>query len=91
MIEGFKIPQVTFRIREGDTSDNEIACAIGGKWTNKSSDDFFIKKSSEDLFVHFPPIAHAISLSEVSPSLILKVTWGILNPSIIFFNAHDNF
>ena len=36
MIEGFKIPQVTFRIREGDTSDNEIACAIGGKWTNKS-------------------------------------------------------
>ena len=41
MIEGFKIPQVTFRIREGDTSDNEIACAIGGKWTNKSTDDFF--------------------------------------------------
>ena len=45
----------------------------------------FLKKSSVDLFVHFPPIAHAISLSEVSPSLILKVTWGILNPSIIFF------
>jgi len=36
MIEGFKIPQVTFRIREGDTSDNEIACAIGGKWKNKT-------------------------------------------------------
>ena len=44
MIEGFKIPQVTFRIREGDTSDNEIACAIGGKWTNKSTDDFFKNK-----------------------------------------------
>ena len=45
MIEGFKIPQVTFRIREGDTSHNEIACAIGGKWTNKSTDDFFKNKS----------------------------------------------
>ena len=44
MIEGFKIPQVNFRIREGDTSDNEIACAIGGKWKNKSTDDFFKNK-----------------------------------------------
>ena len=44
MIEGFKIPQVTFRIREGDTSDNEIACAIGGKWTSKTTDDFFKNK-----------------------------------------------
>ena len=35
--------------------------------------------------VHLPPIAHAISLSEVSPSLTLKVTFGILNPSIIIF------
>ena len=45
MIEGFKIPQVTFRIREVDTSDDEIACAIGGKWTNKSTDDFFKNKT----------------------------------------------
>ena len=44
MIEGFKIPQVTFRIREGDTSDNEVACAIGGKWTSKTTDDFFKNK-----------------------------------------------
>ncbi len=44
MIEGFKIPQVTIRIREGDTSDNEIACAIGGKWKNKTTDDFFKNK-----------------------------------------------
>ena len=44
MIEGFKIPQVNFRIREGDTSDNEVECAIGGKWTNKSTDDFFKNK-----------------------------------------------
>ena len=45
----------------------------------------FLKKSAVVLFFHFPPIAHTISLSEVSPSLILKVTWGILNPSIRFF------
>ena len=44
MIEGFKIPQVTFRIRVGDTSDNEVACAIGGKWTSKTTDDFFKNK-----------------------------------------------
>ena len=41
MIEGFKIPNVEFRIREGDTSDNEQVCDIGGKWTCKSTDYFF--------------------------------------------------
>ncbi len=41
MIEGFKIPNVEFRIREGDTSDNEQVCDIGGKWTCKSTQDFF--------------------------------------------------
>ena len=41
MIKGFKIPKVIFRVREGDTSNDEEICAIGGKWTDKSSDDFF--------------------------------------------------
>ena len=41
MIKGFKIPKVEFRIREGDTSDNDEVCAIGGKWINKSTNDFF--------------------------------------------------
>ena len=41
MIKGFKIPKVIFRVREGDTSNDETTCAIGGKWTNKSTDDFF--------------------------------------------------
>ena len=41
MIKGFKIPKVIFRVREGDTSDNEAICAIGGKWINKSTDDYF--------------------------------------------------
>ena len=44
MIKGFKIPQVTFRIIDGDASDNEVACEIGGKWTNKSTDNFFKNK-----------------------------------------------
>jgi len=44
MIKGFKIPKVEFRIREGDSSDNEDVCAIGGKWINKSTDDFFKNK-----------------------------------------------
>ena len=41
MIKGFKIPKVIFRVREGDTSNNEAICAIGGKWINKSTDDYF--------------------------------------------------
>ena len=41
MIKGFKIPKVIFRVREGDTSNEEEICSIGGKWTDKSSDDFF--------------------------------------------------
>ena len=41
MIKGFKIPKVIFRVREGDTSNDEAICAIGGKWINKSTDDYF--------------------------------------------------
>ena len=41
MIKGFKIPKVVFRVREGDTSYDQAICAIGGKWINKTTDDFF--------------------------------------------------
>ena len=41
MIKGFEIPKVIFRVREGDTSNDEEICAIGGKWIDKSSDDYF--------------------------------------------------
>ena len=41
MIKGFKIPKVIFRVREGDTSNEEEICAIGGEWIDKSSDDYF--------------------------------------------------
>ena len=32
MIKDFKIPNVVFKIRQGDTSETESSCAIGGKW-----------------------------------------------------------
>ena len=41
MIKGFKIPNVVFKVREGDISEVEGACAIGGKFVDKSTDDFF--------------------------------------------------
>ena len=44
MIKGFKIPKVIFRVREGDTSEDEAICAIGGKWIDKSTDDYFKNK-----------------------------------------------
>ena len=34
MIKGFEIPKVIFRVREGDTSNDEEICAIGGRWTD---------------------------------------------------------
>ena len=41
MIEGFKIPNVTFKVREGDTAENQETCSVGGKWIEKNTDDFF--------------------------------------------------
>ena len=41
MIKDFKIPNVVFKTREGDTSETNGTCAIGGKWVDKSTDDFF--------------------------------------------------
>ena len=41
MIEGFKIQTVTFKVREGDTAENQETCSIGGKWIEKNTDDFF--------------------------------------------------
>ena len=41
MIKDFKIPNVVFKTREGDTTASEGVCAIGGKWVDKSTDDFF--------------------------------------------------
>jgi peroxiredoxin len=44
MIEEFVIPKVVFKTREGDTSETEFACSTGGKWVDKTTDDFFKEK-----------------------------------------------
>jgi peroxiredoxin len=44
MIEGFKIPKVTFNTRVGDASETEATCSIGGKWVKKNTDDYFLNK-----------------------------------------------
>ena len=45
-MKDLKIPKVIFKTREGDFSDDLNACAIGGKWIKKSTNDFFFKKTS---------------------------------------------
>ena len=44
MKAGFKINKVTFKLREGDKAENKNECAIGGKWVDKSTDEFFKNK-----------------------------------------------
>ena len=41
---GLKIPKVIFKTREGDSSNSPNECSIGGKWVDKSTDDYFNKK-----------------------------------------------
>ena len=36
-----KLNKVTFKLREGDKAGNLNECAIGGKWVDKTTDDFF--------------------------------------------------
>tara|TARA_B100000963_G_scaffold291858_1_gene261982 strand:+ start:79 stop:621 length:543 start_codon:yes stop_codon:yes gene_type:complete len=43
-MENLKIPKVIFKTREGDTSESLNACAIGGKWVDRTTDDFFSNK-----------------------------------------------
>ena len=41
MKSGYRLNKVTFKMREGDTAKNSHECAIGGKWVDKTTDDFF--------------------------------------------------
>ena len=41
---GLKIPKVIFKTREGDASTSPNECSIGGKWVDKSTDDYFKDK-----------------------------------------------
>ncbi len=44
MKSGFKINKIKFKIREGDQATKLSECAIGGKWIDKTTDDFFKNK-----------------------------------------------
>ena len=44
IMRGLVIPKVRFRIREGDVVDNPNACALGGKWVDTSTTDYFDNK-----------------------------------------------
>ena len=41
MKTGFRLQNVIFKLREGDRAGSQKECAIGGKWVNKTTDDFF--------------------------------------------------
>lgn len=41
MFNGFKIPQTTFKVREGDVVLEEGCSFDEGKWTEKTTDDYF--------------------------------------------------
>ena len=41
MKSGFKLEKVIFKTRDGDSAKNINECAIGGKWIDKTTDDFF--------------------------------------------------
>ena len=41
MKSGYKLNKVIFKLREGDKAGSTKECAIGGKWIDKTTDDFF--------------------------------------------------
>jgi peroxiredoxin len=41
MKSGYKLNKVIFKIREGDKAGNLNECPVGGKWVDKTTDDFF--------------------------------------------------
>ena len=49
MYQGFKLPKVTFRIREGDVVLEEGCSFDEGKWVEKTTDDFANATSNTDL------------------------------------------
>ena len=41
MKSGFKLEKVIFKMRDGDSAKSINECAIGGKWIDKTTDDYF--------------------------------------------------
>ena len=44
MKAGYKLDKVIFKLREGDKSLSHHECSVGGKWVEKTTDDFFKNK-----------------------------------------------
>ena len=44
MKAGYKINKVIFKLREGDKAGSHNECPIGGKWIDRTTDDFFRNK-----------------------------------------------
>ena len=78
-MKDLKIPKVIFKIREGDLSEYPDACAIGGKWTNKSTNDFFFKKR----IVLFSLPVHSLQLVHLNNYLALKKIMKKLSPQAL--------
>ena len=41
MKAGYKLDKIIFKLREGDKASKLSECSVGGKWIDKSTDDFF--------------------------------------------------
>ena len=41
MKAGYKLEKIIFKLREGDKAGSHNECPIGGKWIEKTTDDFF--------------------------------------------------
>ena len=44
MKAGYKLDKVIFKLREGDKAGSHNECPIGGRWIEKTTDDFFKNK-----------------------------------------------
>ena len=58
MKSGFKLNKITFKLREGDKAGNPDECAIGGKWVDKTTDDFF--KGKESFCLAYQELSHQL-------------------------------
>ena len=90
MKAGFKLNKVVFKLREGDKSEKQTECSIGGKWVEKSTDDFF-KGKRVVLFSlpgAFTPTCHAQHLPGYIKNIDEFTQKGY---SVIFMSVNDPF
>ena len=95
MIKEFKIPNVVFKIREGDSVPLEGACAIGGKWTDETTNDYF--KGKRVVLFSLPGAFTPTCSSQQVPGFekqtstppLIKVS-NILSAPFIVDHSHDD-